>query len=149
MKIQRSFLTFSPNVLILLCFISPLTIACSCSEFDIEFMHERADLVFVGKAISKSRFRSFTQNRFTFEVSEIFKGKNTGKNVEVWSEKFQSSCGATFKVEKEYIVFTYKENGIEQKTNTCFSWNLKDNSPYYMIPFNRFYKTNLNASSHP
>jgi hypothetical protein len=125
-------------LLIVTLILVPEAFACSCGGPDIQRMHEKAEVVFVGKIKSKGWFYSLTNNRFQFQNLDTFKGPAT-KQVEVWSSKMGSACGIDFRKDQKYVVFAFKE-GDRLWASRCSSWPIDSDRGGYTRKFRDFYE---------
>jgi hypothetical protein len=106
--------------IIFLLLLSPISYACSCGEISAEDSFKEYEFVFVGKRIAKNSFLSFKKTRYTFQVSQLYKGTGA-EQITLWAGKFGSSCGASFDKDIEYMVLAYKLDG-KLATSICNSW---------------------------
>ena len=118
-------------------FIASDAYACSCTEFNLEEMSKKSELVFIGKVKSKSSFSSLFNNRYVFESIIVLKGKKDS-DIEIWSKKFFHSCAAEFEKGRTYVVFAYLEQD-KHWASKCSSWDRDDDYLNYNAPFNNYY----------
>lgn len=104
--------------LMLVLFVSFKCSACSCvREPDFEKSYDAAEYVVDATILEKSKFQSFSKNKFILQVARVYKG-DPAEKIKVWSEKDTASCGMDFSVNAEYIVFIYIEKG-KLNTSRC------------------------------
>lgn len=124
---------------------SGCSLACSCkAPLDIQWMDNKANIVFIGELKSKSRFSSFSENKYTFKNLSLIKGKNSSE-FKFWSDKSGNSCGAKFKKSEKYILFVYKGDGEKLRTSSCSAWPINESHQHYIDEVNKFYRQNKNG----
>ena len=104
-------------VLLVLCFLLPLTRvwACSCSPATFQQSYDNANAVFVGKVESlvyadnqEDRFFQERRTVVIFSVSKYWKG-NLPEKITLHTVEIQVSCdGFLFNPGEEYLVYAYK-----------------------------------------
>ncbi|RXT06563.1 hypothetical protein [Ammoniphilus sp. CFH 90114] len=99
--------------------------ACSCVETPSpQVALNQADAVFVGRAENITTDNKFSLGSsvdpvlISFEVSTVWKG-NEQNNVEVMTVSGSESCGYSFDLGKEYLVYAFKNDRGELQTNIC------------------------------
>lgn len=105
--------------------ISTNLLACSCGSMVMSVAKiNNYDLVFKGKIIAKETVdsKSITQEdhltkfsldyfKYTFEVSEEIKPQLDTKQIIVYSITQSSACGVNYKLNDEYYIFSYENDG--------------------------------------
>lgn len=111
--------------------------ACSCPEnFDIGIKDSKAHYVFIGALNSQNKFRSFSKNKYEFNVSQMFKGMTQA--VEAWSYKSSASCGVKLETGRTYLVFAFRD-GTGFWIDSCSIWEVNDANSYYLNSVRDFY----------
>ncbi len=102
---------------LLLIFTTKLS-ACSCIEENNSFRKKvkteyvESDLIFTGTVLSRKEIPKTSRKVFgsavvfTFEVSEIIKGKRHHSQIEVITNSDGASCGYEFEVGNTYLVYS-------------------------------------------
>jgi hypothetical protein len=112
--------------------------ACSCGGPHILRMDKGSEVVVLAKLRAKRTFYSFNKNKYIFEPIKVFKGADAAQ-VEVWTSKFEMSCGLRVNHDVPYVLFVYREDN-KLKVDHCSSWPLTVNYYDYTHTFNEFYK---------
>jgi len=86
--------------------------ACSCIAWQgTDKAYDQAAYVFSGKVIDIARpvvmVSTADEVKYTFEVYNVWKGENKAQ-IEVYSALDSVSCGYEFKLDEEYLVYTYE-----------------------------------------
>ena len=104
-------------ILIIACLLilPSLVNACSCIPWEgTDQAYEQAATVFSGKVIGIDRpaimITTADEVKYTFEVYNVWKGVNKDQ-IEVYSALDSVSCGYEFKLDEEYLVYTYESEG--------------------------------------
>ncbi|SDX98390.1 hypothetical protein [Thermoactinomyces sp. DSM 45892] len=83
--------------------------ACSCAPSDDPVKEaDKSSAVFVGKVVQLER--DANQRIATLHVSKRWKG-DLDPELIVYTALSEASCGFTFEMEKEYLVYAIKKNG--------------------------------------
>ena len=114
------------------------TYACSCMSVSPSEAFERADAVFVGRAVSVTGVEivhgdaTYVDSLITeFDVATVWKGP-VEHTIHIRSGADGASCGYRFTEDGEYIVYAYySENREGLRTGLCartaeLSWGLED-----------------------
>ena len=139
---KRIFITLS----LFLYFVLPSS-ACRCQDVKLLENYKSADVVFAGKVLSKittSNFDSLkivTKGKISnsnkillnfpiavvkIEVSRLYKGKNNSEILTVLTPASSSSCGFSFQLDENYIVFATNHDELSKQFNVKrFSKNRK------------------------
>ena len=109
------------KVLFLLSFILVCNVAqaCDCLIPDVSKLEPNAVMVFKGKVLKKSSPSPETFS-YMFSPTKIYKGSDL-RNIVVLTPSAGASCGVSFSVDSEYVVFAYKV-GNELHSSLCNSW---------------------------
>ncbi|ETD32274.1 hypothetical protein [Williamsia sp. D3] len=89
--------------------------ACSCVDFTVDQAVARSAGVFVGRATDKVSAGS--EAIYQFAVTEVFKG-DIGPVTTVGAVSESSSCGVTFEVGQDYLLFVTDGQGIGRAFET-------------------------------
>lgn len=125
-------------------FFSANALSCSCSDENVEYMDKHSEFVFVGKLKSKNFFLSILNNKYEFEVSNLYKG-NASPSVTIWGGKFDMSCGYNFKKDVNYVVFAYRQNK-RLWTDRCSSWAVTTSDNRLIKDLDKLFKRSNDGS---
>lgn len=100
------------------CFNYEAALACSCATKSVAEEVSQSELVFFGRAVLVNKL-SANDVITTFKIDKIIKGEPKPYNfVDIYSGVVSPACGIEFDIGKDYLIFTYLENG-ELFTNSC------------------------------
>ena len=115
-------------ILILFLFSSSSIFPCTCIESKeslgkkVEKAFLESDLIFIGKVIGKEiktteiyvpeldKKQNYIRAIFTFELIDRISGEFITDKVEIVTSNSEESCGIEFKIGKEYLVFSRKQD---------------------------------------
>ena len=112
---------------LVLLFVTASTFACTCKKLSVKKSYTNSNIIFVGRVVAVNeiereqnfkvdgKLRSFPYKIFeyTFELAETIKGYTNKKSLRVFTESYHSSCGFTFELNKDYLVYSYFTNFYE------------------------------------
>ena len=84
-------------------------LACSCAKSEIEDAYENFDYIFKGKVTSVEPSNKSSFNKIKFDVYHSYKGPESNIR-DVFSHQSGATCGYSFELGSEYIVFSFKGN---------------------------------------
>jgi len=130
---QKVYLVTFALILILLVGSFERALACACGATSPCQAYYKADLVFIGKAVSSQKKRVKIKifddkefkdkeiesevDNFDFEITEVF---NNGEKIsKIALAGDSTTCDFPFKVDETYLVFAYKNDQNEYSTSTC------------------------------
>ena len=95
--------------------LSSLVNACECTgSVPTKDAYDMATSVFLGKVVDIDKSAIMLGNagevKYTFDVLNVWKGENANL-IEVYSGFDSASCGYEFKLDEEYLVYTYESEG--------------------------------------
>jgi Tissue inhibitor of metalloproteinase len=100
-------------LLAILLFQTTSSFACSCKKMkDVQSEFERADVVFVGKILSKELVKIknidntyYSINKYKIKVTKIYKSRDKSKTITILTPAYTSACGAKFEINSDYIIY--------------------------------------------
>ncbi len=106
--------------------------ACNCGGISSCGAFYRADLVFIGKAVSSAEKKikiKISEDKemetevslFDFEISEVFGNSKKFSKIAIVGDS--TTCDFPFKVDETYLVFAYKTDQNQYTTNICTHTN--------------------------
>jgi len=99
---------FSKLAVSLILLLSNFTaLACSCGVTEIEGDYENYDYIFTGKVTSIEALITTRFNKVEFELNSFYKGLENFSGY-VYSHQNGATCGYSFKLGGEYLVFSFK-----------------------------------------
>ena len=87
--------------------------ACECFFQTFQVESDNADLIFKGVVLDKKDSIAIGKVFYTFRVTKVWKGI-ASQNITIETNYGGPSCGATFDINKEYVIFS---SNLE--TNRC------------------------------
>ena len=115
-------------IFLIFLFLSLEAFSCSCVRIkgsfkqQVKWSFSNNDLIFDGKVISIEQIPTKKGKVFiggylkvTLEVNEVFKGKLSSKQIEVYTNTDGASCGYNFIKVESYLVYNHK---YEKKYHT-------------------------------
>ncbi len=105
-------------LLTILLFQTTYTFACSCKKMkDVPSEFEHADIVFVGKVISKELVKVknkdntyYSLNKYKIKATKIYKSEGESKVITILTPAYISACGAKFEINSDYIIYGAKKS---------------------------------------
>ena len=94
--------------------------ACSCLNTRIKEGFKRSDLIFTGKVVDEKwetttekisgtdKTEEYKRVTYTFQIIEFIKGKGFVNEVKITTSGMGESCGMTFNIGSEYLIYSYK-----------------------------------------
>jgi len=109
--------------LIVITSINYKSYACTCigGKRTIKKAFKHNDIIFYGKVIYKEKVLfdfiptsrgdtiKFYKDKYTFMIKKVFKGKIKCSTIEIVTGKGHGDCGISFKLGKNYIVYSHWE----------------------------------------
>ncbi|MEE9432149.1 MAG: hypothetical protein V3V16_13955 [Melioribacteraceae bacterium] len=112
---KSSILTF-----ILILFSVGVVYPCSCLNTRIKEGFKRSDLIFTGKVVDEKwesttekisgtdKTEEYKRVTYTFHITEFIKGTESIKEVKITTSGMGESCGMTFNMGSEYLIYSYE-----------------------------------------
>lgn len=101
--LRHFFITIT--LIFICCFPNNNLLACECYQQSFQDESDKADLIFSGVAIEKKDSISIGKVFYTFRVAKTWKGQSP-QNITIMTNFGGPACGATFEINKEYVVFS-------------------------------------------
>jgi hypothetical protein len=92
-------------VIIFCCLINIQSTACRCNFKTFQEECENSDLIFKGVVSSKKDSLAIGKVFYTFKVTKIWKGEYV-QDITIETNFGGPACGATFDLDKEYVIFS-------------------------------------------
>ncbi len=92
--------------------------ACKCRQQSIEENMAVADHVFLAKVIGIKKSKLNNESTVTIRVSRHFKGKTRAKTIKITTAMESASCGFSFEMDKNYVIYAYKTVTRNQLTTS-------------------------------
>ena len=97
----------------ILLFQTTFSFACSCKKMkDVQSEFERADIVFVGKIISKELVKVYQTDssyysltKYKIKSTKIYKSGDKSKIISILTPTYSSACGSKFEINSDYIIY--------------------------------------------
>lgn len=108
---------------IVLFFFVSYGFACSCIKEKISLRkqiqkaYKQSDIIFTGKVTSIQPQEHSSLLKVTFKVDKPIKGNRAKTILEIFTERESATCGFTFTVGKNYIVYGYEQTKMRQKNS--------------------------------
>ncbi len=98
---------------------------CECPDVDFESVVNDVDHIFRGTVTKWDQIQATSRNMtFTFNVTNTWKGAET-REITLRTDPATRPCGVSFEINKEYLVFAWKD-----MTSICYPTTLYDQSPF-------------------
>ena len=97
----------SITLILICCFTQINSIACKCALQTFHIESENADLIFKGIVVNKKDSPSIYKVFYTFKVTGVWKGV-TFKDLTIATYNSGPSCGTSFDLNKEYVIYSSK-----------------------------------------
>jgi len=101
--------------------------ACSCNTLSVRKALKKSDIIFTGKVISVEKrdlVNSFTKDNgseakfeyhlydYTFEVTQIFKGKKETITITITTTGDEGDCSGFYEMDREYLMYVFRQDYI-------------------------------------
>lgn len=99
-------------------FVVSAAFACSCIAMTVEERYDRADVVFTGTVKEVREENLYNRKYVRFDVDTIWKG-TYGEELWVYTPWDSAGCGVEFVKDKEYVVYSRRDEQGYLQTMLC------------------------------